>query len=69
MVAKQYKWQAVHDWDLLPVVLTLNETANVLRVTRQTVVKYIESGRLKAGHCDRNYFVNKDNLKAFLESA
>lgn len=68
-MAKQYKWQIKRDWDLLPVVLTLSETADVLRVTRQTVVKYIESGKLKAGHCDRNYFVNKDNLKAFLESA
>lgn len=67
LVAKQHKWQATYDWDTLPVVLTLNEVANILRVTRQTVAKYIDNGLLKAGKTDRNYFVSKDNLKAFLD--
>jgi excisionase family DNA binding protein len=46
---------------------TIPEAAQELRVTPQTVRKYIKLGKLKSQRIGKPIYITKENLKEFLE--
>lgn len=49
-------------------LMTLAEVARHLRVTRETVQRYVRSGAIKATKVGRAYLVAPEDLHAFLRS-
>lgn len=47
---------------------TIQETAEALQVTPQTVRAYIKRGRIKAKRIGRPILITENNLKEFLEA-
>ena len=47
---------------------TLQEVANILRVTRQTIYNYVTAKKLKAVKYGREYRVSEKNLQEFIEN-
>ena len=47
---------------------TLQEVANVLRVTRQTVYNYVNSKRLRATKYAKEYRVTENDLDEFIKT-
>jgi excisionase family DNA binding protein len=47
---------------------TLNEVADLLKVTRKTVTNYIRKGKLVAFKMGTNFRVSSDALNSFIES-
>ncbi|MDR2822783.1 MAG: helix-turn-helix domain-containing protein [Acholeplasmatales bacterium] len=47
---------------------TLNEIAEILKVTRKTIMNYIRNGKLVAFKMGTNFRVSKDSLINFIES-
>jgi len=46
-------------------MLTTNEAAEQLGVTRRRVLAFITAGRLPANKCGRDWFVHESDLAAF----
>ena len=66
-MAKQYHARPITDWAQLPVIMTLEEVTAVMRVSKPTVLKYINSGAIKAARLENRILVNKENLIKFLD--
>ena len=66
-MAKQYHYRPITDWAQLPVIMTLEEVTAVMRVSKPTVLKYINSGAIKAARLENRILVNKENLIKFLD--
>lgn len=49
-------------------LFTLQEVADFLKVTRQTIYNYKDSGRLKATKIGKEYRVSEKQLQDFLNS-
>ena len=47
-------------------LLTLKETAKILRVSERTILRYLKSGKLKASKAGQ-WRIGENNLKKFLE--
>ena len=47
---------------------TLQEAADILKVSRQSVYNFVKDKRLKAAKVGREYRVTKEDLKEFIES-
>lgn len=47
---------------------TLQEVANILRVSRQTIYNYVTAKRLKATKYGREYRVTDDDLMEFIRN-
>lgn len=47
---------------------TLQEVADILKVTRQTIYNYVTSKRIKATKFGREYRVTEEDLKQFIEN-
>ena len=47
---------------------TLQEVADYLRVTRQTIYNYVAAKKLKAFKAGREYRVTEEELQAFIKS-
>ena len=47
-------------------VYTLDEVAEVLKITRRTLYTYLKAGKLKAVRMGRKWIVSEENLKTFL---
>lgn len=50
----------------LSTLYTVNEVADVMRVSRMTVYRLIRGNRLKAVRVGRNYRVREEDLQAYL---
>lgn len=48
--------------------LTLEEVADVLKISKQTVLRYIDAGELKALKLKREIRVSREHLQAFIDS-
>jgi putative molybdopterin biosynthesis protein len=46
---------------------TLQEVANILKVSRQTIYNYVTAGKLKATKFGKEYRVTEANLQEFIE--
>ncbi len=46
---------------------TTQETANILRVHRNTIMNYIHSGKLEAIKAGRKYLISESEIKRILE--
>lgn len=49
-------------------ILNLNETADYLRVSKQTVYNMIKNGRIKAYKVGREWKILRSDIVAYLES-
>ncbi len=49
-------------------VYTLQEVANILRVSRQTIYNYVTAKRLKASKIGKEYRVTEEDLQDFLKN-
>ena len=49
------------------VIYTVEQIAELLNVTKQTIYMYIRQGKLKAKKVGKQYIVTENNLRAFLE--
>ena len=47
---------------------TLQEVANILRVSRQTIYNYVTAKRLKATKYGKEYRVTEDDLQDFIKN-
>jgi len=47
-------------------LLTVEETAKILRSCKATVLNYIKGGKLKAGFFGKSYKISKTELQKFL---
>lgn len=47
-------------------VYTLNETADILKVTKRTIYNYIKAGQLTAVKMGKYWRVTEENLQAFV---
>ena len=48
-------------------VYTIEEVAQILKVTRRTVYGYLKTGDLKAAKIGKYWKVTPENIKAFLD--
>jgi putative molybdopterin biosynthesis protein len=48
-------------------VYTLQEVANIIRVSRQTIYNYVTAGRLKATKYGKEYRVTEEDLQEFIK--
>lgn len=55
------------DWSKVPVVLSMSDVCCILRVTDDTVRKMLLRGELKGRKSGGSWFIDKDNLKEFLQ--
>ncbi len=46
---------------------TLQEVANILKVSRQTIYNYVTINKLKATKYGKEYRVTEENLREFIE--
>ena len=51
---------------VMPEVLNTKEATEYLRITRQTIVKLVKEGKIKANRAGRNYRFLKSELDNFL---
>jgi excisionase family DNA binding protein len=49
-------------------VYTLQEVADVLKVSRQTIYNYLKAGKLKASKIGKEYRVTETQLQDFLKA-
>lgn len=54
--------------DIQNKLYTLQEVADYLRVTRQTIYNYVTAKKLKAFKAGREYRVTEEELQAFIKS-
>ncbi len=46
-------------------LLKAEDLAKALNCNKETILRYIRSGKIKARKIGRRYYVSRDNLKAF----
>ena len=49
-------------------VFTLDEVADILKVTKRTLYNYVKAGKLPAVKMGKSWRVSEENLKAFIET-
>lgn len=47
---------------------TLSETADILKVTQRTVLNYIYRGEMKASKLGKNWRIEEEEIRTFLNS-
>ena len=55
-----------YEWERIPVVLNMNETCNLVRFTRKTVVLFWEQGLIKGGKLGGEWRFDRDSIREFL---
>lgn len=52
-----------------PILYTLDDLENILKVSRRTLFRIIKDGRLQAVKVGRTWRVTQESLDAFLQAA
>ena len=60
------RWTPVNSWDELPQVMGVEDLCKVLRISKNTALKYLSDGRIAAIKMDRAWRIDKDAVKAYL---
>lgn len=55
------------NWDKIPVALTIDECAELLRIHRNTVLRMLERGTLTGWKAGRAWRISRDLIKNLLE--
>lgn len=55
------------DYDI-PILFTVQETAEILRVKERTIYNYIKSGKLDANKIGKEWKISREALQAFIDS-
>ena len=58
--------KATFNWDTYPLTLTVDQVCEIMSVTRATMSKWLNAGKLPARKIDRVWFIERDALKEFL---
>jgi len=59
----------VHNWDDLPVALSVNDAATILDISTGYVGVKCRDGTLPAVQIGRNWYINRDQLREMLGQA
>lgn len=54
------------NWESYPLTLTVDQVCEIMSVTRATMSKWLNAGKLPARRIDRVWFIERDALKEFL---
>jgi len=57
------KWTPYRDWEQLDVVLTVEQVCAVLRISRPTCVKLLQSGALPGAKIAGQWRIDRDALR------
>ena len=52
----------------MQALLTIDEIIKILKVSKMTIYRYIESGKLKAYKLGKEYRIDKKDLEEYLSS-
>ncbi len=63
------KMRPYYGWDQMPVLLTVPEAANLLRVTEQAVRAMLREGKIPAIKAGREWRIERDAIKRVLDAA
>jgi len=66
-VAKKKRAEQRMDWDSLPLLLTMHEVANILRISRAGAYNFVNAGCLAKVTVGKRIFVLRDTLRRFVE--
>ena len=58
--------KATYNWDTYPLTLTVDQVCEIMCVTRATMSKWLNAGKLPARRIDRIWFIERDALKEYL---
>ena len=68
-MARPSKFRKVYyTWETVPIVLTVKETAEILKCSTATVQSYIRLGELAAAKHGNKFFVTKESLQNFMNA-
>ena len=56
----------VHNWDDLPVALSVNDTAIILDISTDYVTLQCRQGKLPAKQIGRSWYIDRNKLRAML---
>ena len=54
------------DWATLPPVLTIDDAAIIMKISRQSVWRYVKDGKIPAARVGKLWRISRDKLKEFL---
>ena len=62
------KWKNEYtDWDDLPLIISVNELCVLLRISKPTALKLLDSNKIKAKKTENRWFISKEAVKKYLE--
>ena len=62
------KWKSEYtDWDDLPLIMNVNELCVLLRISKPTALKLLDSNKIKAKKTENRWFISKEAVKKYLE--
>ena len=61
------KWTHVTSWDTVPQVLDVAQLMTLLRISKPTALRYLAEGRIPAVRMGKEWRIDKDAVKAFLQ--
>lgn len=66
-MANYLKKPAVKNWEDLPLILTADETAMLLKCSINTVLKFCRSGKIRACKPEGFWIISRDMLRQYIE--
>ncbi|MGP1544154.1 MAG: helix-turn-helix domain-containing protein [Candidatus Fimenecus sp.] len=61
------KWKNEYtDWDDLPLIISVNELCVLLRISKPTALKLLDSNKIKAKKTENRWFIQKEAVKKYL---
>lgn len=61
------RWTSFKDWAALDVVLNMEQVCGILRISRPTAIKLLQSGELPGVKVCGTWRVDRDALRAYLQ--
>lgn len=61
------KWKNEYtDWGDLPLIISVNELCVLLRISKPTALKLLDSNKIKAKKTENRWFISKEAVKKYL---
>lgn len=61
------RWTSITSWDAVPQVLNVAQLMSLLRISKPTALRYLAEGRIPAVRMGKEWRIDKDAVKAFLQ--
>lgn len=59
----------ITNWDDVPLLISVSELAQILRVSRNTAYELVRSGQIPSARASTQIRISKDSLKKYLDVA